>query len=80
MFCCQELRKRLKYLSHLPLYSQFMVCEVALRPPVVSSDCLANFKEEIDYRKKMRNRRLRTEAKHSSRVEAEERRRMGKCE
>jgi len=73
----QDVRKRLKYLSHLPLYCPYTVCEVSLRPPVVSSATLTHFREEIDKRKRMRSRRQRAEAKQCSRAQAEERRRMG---
>jgi hypothetical protein len=38
----EELRRRLRYLQHLPITCQFEVAEIHLKPPVVS-------KETIDY-------------------------------
>lgn len=39
----QNLRKRLRYLSHLPLTCEFQVVEVKLQPPVVSTETLGHF-------------------------------------
>lgn len=40
----EVLRKRLKYLQHLPVTSQFEVVEIGLDPIVVSEEVLAKFK------------------------------------
>lgn len=40
----EDLRKRLKYLQHLPVTSQFDVVEIALDIPIVSAEVLAKFK------------------------------------
>lgn len=40
----EDLRKRLKYLQHLPVTSQFDVVEILLEQPIVSADVLAKFK------------------------------------
>lgn len=40
----EVLRKRLKYLQHLPVTSQFEVVEIGLDPTVVSEEVLAKFK------------------------------------
>lgn len=40
----EVLRKRLKYLQHLPVTSQFEVVEIGLDPTVVSEEVLVKFK------------------------------------
>lgn len=40
----EDLRKRLRYLQHLPLTCQFEVVEIQLAPPVVSQKTLDTFK------------------------------------
>lgn len=39
----EDLRRRLRYLQHLPLTCQFEVAEIYLKPPVVSKDTLDYF-------------------------------------
>jgi len=36
----QELRRRLRYLSHLPLTCEFVMAELDLHPPIVSQQVL----------------------------------------
>lgn len=43
----EDLRKRLKYLQHLPVTSQFDVVEIVLDQPIVSAEVLAKFKGEF---------------------------------
>lgn len=40
----EELRKRLRYLQHLPLTCQFLVVEIDLQPPIVSQETIVYFK------------------------------------
>jgi len=40
----QDLRRRLRYLSHLPLTCEFVMAELDLRPPIVSQHVLDTFK------------------------------------
>jgi len=40
----QDLRRRLRYLSHLPLTCEFVMAELDLRPPTVSQLVLDTFK------------------------------------
>lgn len=40
----EELRKRLRYLQHLPLTCQFQVVEIDLQPPLVSPETKEFFK------------------------------------
>jgi len=39
----QEVRDRYRYLSHLPLTCEFILCELDLRPPLLSRDILRMF-------------------------------------
>lgn len=40
----EELRKRFRYLQHLPVTCQFEVAEIHLTPPIVSQETLDEFK------------------------------------
>lgn len=40
----EDLRKRLRYLQHLPLTCQFEVAEIQLESPLVSQETLDTFK------------------------------------
>ena len=40
----QDVRKRLRYLNHLPLTCEFHVVELDLKPPMVSKDTLKHFR------------------------------------
>lgn len=42
-----ELRRRLRYLQHLPVTAQFEVVEVELFPPTISEDTLYAFKGDF---------------------------------
>lgn len=56
-----DLRKRLKYLQHLPVCSQFEVVEIEFETDVVASEVLAQFKDELNGRRKGRQKRARAE-------------------
>lgn len=77
VFMTEELRKRLRYLSHLPLTSEFQVAELDLRPPVLSKDTLTCFADDIEYRKRLRQKKMRLEKRWSKKIQDEERRRLG---
>lgn len=40
----EDLRRRLRYLCHLPLTCQFEVAEIELKPPIVSEEVLFSFR------------------------------------
>jgi len=42
----EELRRRLRYLQHLPITCQFEVAELQLKPPIVSKETLDYFQGE----------------------------------
>ncbi|CAB3373970.1 Hypothetical predicted protein [Cloeon dipterum] len=73
-----ELRQRLRCLQHLPLTCQFEVVELELRPPAVSRPTLHHFREQLEARRKQRQRRAREENKLAKRISEEENRLLGK--
>lgn len=74
----EELRKRLKYLQHLPVSCQFEVVEIALEPPVISNDVMRYFKEELRMRQKTRQRRAREERKREKHIDRVNEQQFGK--
>ncbi|RZC34088.1 RING finger protein 10, partial [Asbolus verrucosus] len=73
----EELRKRLRYLQHLPVTCQFEVAEIQLKRSVVAKETLEHFHEQIEVRRKRRQRRAREEKKREKQIAAEENRLMG---
>ncbi|XP_063932738.1 E3 ubiquitin-protein ligase RNF10 [Zophobas morio] len=74
----EELRKRLRYLQHLPVTCQFEVAEIQLKQPIVSKETLQHFSEQIDVRKKRRQRRAREEKRREKKIADEENRLLGR--
>lgn len=74
----EELRKRLKYLQHLPVTCQFEVVEVQFEAPTISHEVLSKFNDELMQRKKNRQRRAREERKREKHIDRENERRIGK--
>ncbi|XP_022341195.2 E3 ubiquitin-protein ligase RNF10-like [Crassostrea virginica] len=77
VFMTEELRKRLRYLAHLPLTSEFQVAELDLRPPILSRETLNCFADDIEHRKRLRQKKMRLEKRWSKKIQEEERRRLG---
>ncbi|GAB1602613.1 hypothetical protein Ahia01_000540900 [Argonauta hians] len=69
----QDLRNRLRYLSHLPLSMEFKVVEVILLPPVISRDTLKEFSDIIQKRAKYRLKKQKLERLRCRRIEEENR-------
>lgn len=75
----EELRKRLKYLQHLPVTCQFEVVEIAFDlPGTISSEIMGKFNDELMQRQKNRQRRAREERKREQHIDRENERRIGK--
>ncbi|NP_001089838.1 RING finger protein 10 [Xenopus laevis] len=74
----EEVRRRHRYLCHLPLTCEFSICEIALGPPDVSVKTLELFTEEVEKRKRLRQRKARDEQRREKRIEIEENRKQGK--
>lgn len=75
----EDVRQRHRYLSHLPLTCEFSICELALQPPVVSKETLEIFSDDIEKRKRQRQKKAREERRRERRIEMEENKRQGRC-
>ncbi|XP_014480354.1 PREDICTED: RING finger protein 10 [Dinoponera quadriceps] len=74
----EDLKRRLRYLCHLPLTCQFELAEIELRPPLVSDQVLRAFRDQLNLRKERRQRREREEKKRDKKITEEQNKRMGK--
>ncbi|XP_078039457.1 E3 ubiquitin-protein ligase RNF10 [Augochlora pura] len=74
----EDLRRRLRYLCHLPLTCQFEVAEIDLKPPIVSEEVLTSFQNQLALRHKRRQQREREERKREKKITEEQNKRMGK--
>lgn len=74
----EELRNRLRYLTHMPLTSSFEVCEIQLVQPCVSKETLNEFATQLESRRRKRNRRAREERRREKWIQVEENKQMGK--
>lgn len=74
----EDVRQRHRYLSHLPLTCEFSICELALQPPVVSKETLEMFSDDIEKRKRQRQKKAREERRRERRIEMEENKRQGR--
>ncbi|XP_014240092.1 RING finger protein 10 isoform X1 [Cimex lectularius] len=64
----RELRKRLKYLQHVPITCQFEVVELNLHMPLILKEVLEEFHEQLETRKKRRQRQARAERKREKMI------------
>lgn len=69
-FLLQEVRGRYKSLSHLPLTCELALCELELKPPVLSRDTLDHFSTEIYRRRQKRVKKKKDERRREKRAEA----------
>ncbi|XP_076182271.1 E3 ubiquitin-protein ligase RNF10 [Ptiloglossa arizonensis] len=74
----EDLRRRLKYLRHLPITCQFEVAEIELKPPIVSEEVLSSFQEQLASRRKHRQEREREEREREEKITEEENKRIGR--
>ncbi|XP_031426659.1 RING finger protein 10 isoform X2 [Clupea harengus] len=74
----EEVRRRHRYLAHLPLTCEFSICELALQPPVLSKETLDSFADDLEKRKRLRQKKVRDEKRRERRIEMEENRKQGK--
>ncbi|XP_048856291.1 RING finger protein 10 isoform X1 [Brienomyrus brachyistius] len=74
----EEVRRRHRYLSHLPLTCEFSICELALQPPILSKETLDIFADELEKRRRMRQKKAREEKRRERRIEMEENKKQGK--
>ncbi|XP_050779550.1 RING finger protein 10 isoform X2 [Gopherus flavomarginatus] len=74
----EDMRQRHRYLCHLPLTCEFSICELALKPPVISKETLETFSDDIEKRKRLRQKKARDERRRERRIEMEENKKQGK--
>uniref|UniRef100_A0A1E1XB02 E3 ubiquitin-protein ligase RNF10 n=1 Tax=Amblyomma aureolatum TaxID=187763 RepID=A0A1E1XB02_9ACAR len=72
-----ELRRKLRYLRHLPLTCEIQVVEVQLEPPLVTPATLEHFAPDVEKRRRLRSRRARNEKRQDRLRAQEEMRRRG---
>lgn len=75
----EQLRKRLKYLQHLPETCQFDVVEIQFDKNIISPEVFDGFKEELQHRQKSRQRRAREERIRERHINEVMDRQMGKA-
>ncbi|GAA6082003.1 RING finger protein 10 [Tachysurus ichikawai] len=74
----EDVRRRHRYLSHLPLTCEFSICELNLQPPVLSKETLESFSDDLERRRRARHKKARDEKRREKRIEMEENRKQGK--
>ncbi|CAL4066516.1 unnamed protein product [Meganyctiphanes norvegica] len=74
----EDLRQRLRYLRHLPVACSFDVIEMDLKQPIISKITVAEFSDQVEARRRKRNKRSREERRIEKRVQVEEDRMMGR--
>uniref|UniRef100_A0A671U6K3 E3 ubiquitin-protein ligase RNF10 n=1 Tax=Sparus aurata TaxID=8175 RepID=A0A671U6K3_SPAAU len=74
----EEVRRRHRYLAHLPLTCEFSICELALQPPILSKETLDTFADDLEKRKRLRQKKVRDEKRREKRIEIEENKKQGK--
>uniref|UniRef100_A0A8C8GFS5 E3 ubiquitin-protein ligase RNF10 n=1 Tax=Oncorhynchus tshawytscha TaxID=74940 RepID=A0A8C8GFS5_ONCTS len=74
----EEVRRRHRYLAHLPLTCEFSICELALHPPTLSKETLDSFADDLEKRKRLRQKKARDEKRRERRIEMEENKKQGK--
>lgn len=74
----EDVRQRHRYLCHLPLTCEFSICELALTPPVISKETLQMFSDDLEKRKRLRQKKARDERRRERRIEMEENKKQGR--
>ncbi|XP_061529014.1 RING finger protein 10 isoform X2 [Phycodurus eques] len=74
----EEIRRRHRYLSHLPLTCEFSICELSLQQPILSKETMDAFEDELEKRNRLRQKKARDEKRREKRIEIEENKKQGK--
>lgn len=72
----EELRDRLRYLRHLPVPTNFEVAELEMNQ-ILSEETMKLFKDQVEKRKRNRDRKLKDEKRREKKIKYEEDRLMG---
>lgn len=73
----EDMRRRYKYLQHLPITSQFEIVEIKFEESTVSREVLEKFDEELQQRQKARQRRALEERKRERYINRVNEQQMG---
>lgn len=73
----EEMRRRLRYLRHLPLTCEIQVVELKLEPPLVTQDTVDYFAPDMEKRRRMRSKRACNEKRRERLMAQEELRKQG---
>lgn len=73
-----DLRKRLRYLRHLPLTCEFQIAELGLHSPLIHESTREAFKGQLEKRSRTRRRKANKEKRREQHIEQEENRKLGK--
>jgi len=74
----EVIRKRHRYMSHLPLSLEFRIAELDFRTPLISTETLAIFQDAFDKRSRERKKKSRNEKRLLRKLNAEEMKKQGK--
>ncbi|XP_055595547.1 RING finger protein 10 [Uranotaenia lowii] len=74
----EMLRKKLKYLQHLPVCTQFEVAEIEFGEDIIAPEILCEFKDELNRRHKDRQKRARAERIREKQIFEFNERQLGK--
>nr|BAN20910.1 conserved hypothetical protein [Riptortus pedestris] len=73
-----QLRKRLRYLQHVPITCQFEVVELEMRPPAITEETFIHFQSQVEDRQKRRLRQARAEKRREKKIEEAEMRQFNR--
>ena len=68
MFMNDELRKRFRYLAHIPLHSEFQIVELDLKEPIISVATIEKFEQQIRYKAQVRKEKEDRERKNERKI------------
>ncbi|KAH9525668.1 RING finger protein 10 [Bulinus truncatus] len=77
IFMTEDIRKRLRYLNHIPLTCEFHVVELKLLPPVLSKETLRHFHPEFEKRRRARQKKQKDERQRARQQEVEHKKSFG---
>jgi len=72
----EEVRKRHRYLQHLPLTCEFRIVELEFDSQLISNKTLEIFRPEVIRRQKMRSKRAREERRRERHIQVEQNKRI----
>ncbi|XP_055862144.1 RING finger protein 10-like [Biomphalaria glabrata] len=77
IFMTEDIRKRLRYLSHIPLTCEFHVVELKLMPPILSKETLRHFHPEFEKRRRARQKKQKEDKMRAKQQDVEHKKTFG---